>query len=281
MRELLASGAHRLGVLGLGRGANLALRCVSSSSSPAPGSISPESAAADAAATSKPEASSFSFTACVIVCPGPEVEPDMCTRIEVPTLCVLAGQDACLPKASALSLAQHLKGAAQPTSLRNYPGQERGFVDSADTPAGAAAVDDARKWFAEHLGLKEDWRIDRVLRQAGKTVPVEADWWSNASGSGRASGEGKEDDNEASDEKASDGPSGNGFVNVGAANWALARAKWVAPTGPRPPLPPRVGYDALVDGFADPRRTFELPGRVSLPNMTAVLNDIWEIEGVS
>ena len=216
------------------------------------------------------------------MCPGPEVEPDLCKLVEVPTLCVLAGQDPRLPKATALRLAQNLKSAAQPTSLRNYPGQERNFVDAADTPAGAAAVDDARKWFAEHLGLKEDWRIERVLSQAGQGVPVESDWWSGARGSGRASSEGKEDGGKVSSSDEKDGePSGGGFVNVGAANWALARAKWVAPTGPRPPPPPRVGYDALVDGFADPRRTFELPGRVSLPNMTAVLNDIWEIEGVS
>jgi hypothetical protein len=202
------------------------------------------------------------FVACAVVCP--EVAGLAYARlVEVPTLCVLAGDDATLPKASALLLAQGLKAAAKPTSLRSYPGQARGFVDGADLPAGAAAVDDLRAWFATHLAPKEDWRVDRLLGLAGKGVPEEADWWptSSAAGGGEASGK--------------------GFVNVGAANWAAARVKWVAATVQRPPKPPLVGYDALVDGFADPRRTFELPGRVSLPNMTAVLNDIWEIEGVS
>jgi len=49
----------------------------------------------------------------------------------------------------------------------------------------------------------------------------------------------------------------------------------------RPPQPVRVGYDAIVDGFVDPLRTYELPGRMSLPNIVDVLTDIWEIEGVS
>ena len=48
----------------------------------------------------------------------------------------------------------------------------------------------------------------------------------------------------------------------------------------RPPPPPRVGYEAIVDGFADPLRTYELPGRMGLANMTDVLNDVWEIDGV-
>jgi hypothetical protein len=49
----------------------------------------------------------------------------------------------------------------------------------------------------------------------------------------------------------------------------------------RPPTPKLVPYESLVEGFVEPLRTFELPGRMTLPNMVSVLTDIWEIEGVS
>jgi hypothetical protein len=46
----------------------------------------------------------------------------------------------------------------------------------------------------------------------------------------------------------------------------------------RPPRPPLVSYEAIVEGFAEPRRNFELPGRMSLSNMVSVLVDVWELE---
>ena len=50
------------------------------------------------------------------------------------------------------------------------------------------------------------------------------------------------------------------------------------PCNTRPAPPPQVSYDAILDGLASPRRSFELPGRMALPDMVEVLNDIWEVE---
>lgn len=46
----------------------------------------------------------------------------------------------------------------------------------------------------------------------------------------------------------------------------------------RPARPPRVAYDAVVEGLAATRRTFELPGRMTLPEIIEVFTDIWEVE---
>ena len=44
----------------------------------------------------------------------------------------------------------------------------------------------------------------------------------------------------------------------------------------RPAPPPPVPYDTLVNGLATPRRTFELPGRMTLPAIVDVLFDTWQ-----
>ena len=46
----------------------------------------------------------------------------------------------------------------------------------------------------------------------------------------------------------------------------------------RPARPPRVAYDSVVEGLAATRRTFELPGRMTLPEIIEVFTDIWEVE---
>lgn len=46
----------------------------------------------------------------------------------------------------------------------------------------------------------------------------------------------------------------------------------------RPARPPRVSYDSVVEGLAATRRTFELPGRMTLPEIIEVFTDIWEVE---
>ena len=44
----------------------------------------------------------------------------------------------------------------------------------------------------------------------------------------------------------------------------------------RPPEPPAVEYGAVIDGLANLRRTFELPGRMRLNDLIELYIDIWE-----
>ncbi|CAN0544364.1 unnamed protein product, partial [Laminaria digitata] len=53
---------------------------------------------------------------------------------------------------------------------------------------------------------------------------------------------------------------------------------WGLVSESRPARPPRVAYDSVVEGLAATRRTFELPGRMTLPEIIEVFTDIWEVE---
>jgi len=103
------------------------------------------------------------------------------------------------------------------------------------------------------------------------------------------------------------------FHNCGLSNWEKSRAKWRAPPPPAPQAPssfsagedggdttvsetttsiesaeygmgkrrqppPPVRYDDVVRGLTQVSRTFELPGRMTLPDIVDVFVDIWECE---
>ena len=66
------------------------------------------------------------------------------------------------------------------------------------------------------------------------------------------------------------------FVNHGLENWLETRKEWTTPLHDRPPEPPVVEYGAVIDGLANLRRTFELPGRMRLNDLIELYIDIWE-----
>eukprot|EP00567_Pseudictyota_dubia_P000474 CAMPEP_0197467758 /NCGR_PEP_ID=MMETSP1175-20131217/65727_1 /TAXON_ID=1003142 /ORGANISM="Triceratium dubium, Strain CCMP147" /LENGTH=213 /DNA_ID=CAMNT_0043003839 /DNA_START=781 /DNA_END=1425 /DNA_ORIENTATION=- len=108
-------------------------------------------------------------------------------------------------------------------------------------------------------------------------------------------------------------PQNKAFHNCGLTNWERSRAAWRSP--PPPPAsreslssggedggettasetttttesaeygmgerrqpPPPVRYDDVVRGLTQVSRTFELPGRMTLPDIVDVFVDIWECE---
>jgi hypothetical protein len=73
------------------------------------------------------------------------------------------------------------------------------------------------------------------------------------------------------------------FYSLGLAQWEAARAKWrAASTRPRIAPPPPLDdtpelYDKVVSGVINAHAGHVLPGRITLPDLVRVLNDIWEV----
>ncbi|CAM9561913.1 unnamed protein product [Choristocarpus tenellus] len=106
-----------------------------------------------------------------------------------------------------------------------------------------------RGWLCTHVNPQSGkWEVGRLTQRP----PVESDWWPDGWGSR--------------------------FCSVGLEGWERAREKWQVQHRPRPAHPPRVPYHVVVEGLAATRRTFELPGRMTLPEIIEVFNDIWEVE---
>ena len=87
--------------------------------------------------------------------------------------------------------------------------------------------------------------------------PDEAEWWR---------------------EKANGGST---FFNVGEATWQASREQYRTQgrRKSRPAPPPPVYYDSIHSGLMSPRRTYDLPGRMTLTDIVSVLNDVWEMDG--
>jgi len=68
------------------------------------------------------------------------------------------------------------------------------------------------------------------------------------------------------------------FHNRSLEAWEDLRLRWRVPIVPRPPAPPPVNYDSIVDGLSSRVRTFVLPGRMKLADIIEMFNDVWELE---
>jgi len=93
---------------------------------------------------------------------------------------------------------------------------------------------------------KENWRIENILTGP----PTDKEWHQNGT-----------------------------FFNVGEDAFEKVRAKWKIQTvAQRPPRPPPVPFEELVSGLTVLTRTYELPERMTLPDIIDVFTDIWECE---
>lgn len=192
------------------------------------------------------------FNAVAVV--SPQSSPmELYQSVQIPIILVLTGIDEEITLEHRHEIIKAVKSSGLPSKLRYFSGQQRGFFHREQSLASTLAMNDIMKWFRKHNRNCENWRVDDLLDHP----PVEEDWWND-------------------DE---DKPK---FQNVGESNWHKTREKWRDyKDKKRPKAPKLVPYDAVVEGFVEPLRNFELPGKMSLPNMVSVLTDIWEIEGVT
>ena len=71
----------------------------------------------------------------------------------------------------------------------------------------------------------------------------------------------------------------NKFKNIGYENWQKSRAEWCVKTVDNPKRAPPVDSVDEVEiktGLSQVQRTFELPVRVSLPNIIGLYQSIWQ-----
>lgn len=168
----------------------------------------------------------------------------------IPTLFVFGGEDASSPPEVVASLQEHLVQGGTVSETKVIAGQPHHFVLRG---GNAQAIKEAHAqllgWIGTHVHANSgNWEVGRLSRG----VLTEDDWWP----------EGKT----------------RRFRSVARETWDQARETWRIQRRPRPARPPRVAYDSVVEGLAATRRTFELPGRMTLPEIIEVFTDIWEVE---
>ncbi|CAM9634993.1 unnamed protein product [Chrysoparadoxa australica] len=174
----------------------------------------------------------------------------------VPLLLVLAGDDEVVSQqeAEALRSGQGMKSPC--VRVISIDGAPHLFATAQGGLNGSAAAIQETKmellsWVAEKFHLNSgDWEMPRIRANA----PQEDEWWVEEQGKGCS------------------------FCNVGLSNWELSRSRWKVPRQRRPAPPPPVAYDVVLEGLAATRRTFELPGRMSLPDIVTIFTDIWEVQ---
>eukprot|EP00752_Nemacystus_decipiens_P006329 g5705.t1 len=176
--------------------------------------------------------------------------PSVGGRTRIPTLILFGGNDDLAPPETVASLQEQLVRGGTVSETKVIPGQPRSFVlRGGDSQAVKEAHAQLVGWIVTHVHANSgNWEVGRLSRN----VLTEKDWWPD--GKGRS------------------------FRPAARETWDRARETWRVQRRPRPSRPPRVSYDSVVEGLAATRRTFELPGRMTLPEIIEVFTDIWEVE---
>ncbi|CAM9327383.1 unnamed protein product [Ectocarpus sp. 12 AP-2014] len=176
--------------------------------------------------------------------------PSAGARTRIPTLLVFGGNDDASPPETVASLQASLITGGTVSEAKTIAGQPHNFVlKGGDAQAIKEAHAQLLGWIGTHVHANSgSWEVGRLSR----SVLTESDWWP----------EGK----------------GRSFRPAARETWDRARETWRIQRRPRPSRPPRVSYDSVVEGLAATRRTFELPGRMTLPEIIEVFTDIWEVE---
>jgi dienelactone hydrolase len=134
VNELKRRGALRIGIVGFGQAANLAITCT---------------------------AKSGIFLASCLFCG--DVNIGYLSSVETPVLGVFCGNDESVPTSRAAAIGSALKTLSSkgvPTRLKLFEDQTPDFVE-AESPATEAAVDEMCDFFSEFLDVadSEEWRI--------------------------------------------------------------------------------------------------------------------------
>ena len=108
-------------------------------------------------------------------------------------------------------------------------------------------------------------------------TPCLDDWWEIEEEDEEKEGKYiKGDMDLASTEEESDQEPKTRFRNVGLENWEKSRAEWRKRTViGKVEKTPNIRYDQVVRGLSQVQRTYELPGRMTLPDIINVFLDIW------
>jgi len=73
-------------------------------------------------------------------------------------------------------------------------------------------------------------------------------------------------------------PACGDFQNCGLSTWEKVRKEWSTQTVEERPAPPPAlaKYESVKAGLSQVRRTYELPGRMTLPDIVDLYVDVWE-----
>lgn len=112
------------------------------------------------------------------------------------------------------------------------------------------------------------------------STPSPDDWWQKEeeeeTNHGKEGKFTKEEMDLASTEEESDQEPKTHFRNIGLENWERSRKQWRKRTVTgKIERPPNIRYDQVVRGLSQVQRTYELPGRMTLPDIINVFIDIW------
>lgn len=124
----------------------------------------------------------------------------------------------------------------------------------------------------KYLDEDPSWKID--------STPSPDDWWQKEeeeeTNHGKEGKFTKEEMDLASTEEESDQEPKTHFRNIGLENWERSRKQWRKRTVTgKIERPPNIRYDQVVRGLSQVQRTYELPGRMTLPDIINVFIDIW------
>lgn len=117
-----------------------------------------------------------------------------------------------------------------------------------------------------------------------KAPPSPSEWWEETTPSTDTNEESDSQSSSLLDQQHNKSQSSDGnesttkrFSNRGYEAWEEARRHWRTPTVPTRlrKKPPPVKRDTVIRGVTNGKRTYELPGRMSLPDMIGIYNQIW------
>lgn len=196
-----------------------------------------------------------------------------------------------------------IKSKANSTSMESASTKRRGGSTPNDVDTlGNAPVDTAPSapWRVENLRtggapVESDWWVDGEQPQKKKNKSIFACFEEDASSRVGTSNGGETIGSKSSSQSSlmsslkmvGSTPScasllvgGGDFQNCGLSTWEKVRKEWSTQTvEERPAPPPKLAkYESVKAGLSQVRRTFELPGRMTLPDMVELYVDVWEGE---
>jgi len=205
------------------------------------------------------------------------MHPQDGARVSMPSLFIFGQQDELLPTRQVEAFANAARQTSVVCSIRMYDGCAHGFAHNFQPIDEAHKSNETSKSFQQSQSFSDDdSTIDdagnNVIYSPGETVRMELAAWLQIYL-----------DYEPSIEPVQPNewwPEGQGrqFHNKSLQMWEELRLRWRVPTVQRPPAPPPVDYDLIVDGLSTRVRTFVLPSRMKLSDIIEMFLDVWELD---